>query len=55
MAGALEALTRNVNFVETGSTVQMYFIIVQHSVANNSLMSNEQFRFRGSIVKVNCI
>jgi hypothetical protein len=46
---------RNVDFVKTGFTGQMYFTAVQHLETNNCLQSNKLFNFQGKKVKASCI
>jgi hypothetical protein len=48
---ALGVRTRNINFVETGSTGRMDFIVVLYSVTSSGLPSNSRFCFQGKIVE----
>jgi hypothetical protein len=52
---ALQTQTRNVSFLETNFTDQMYLTALWYSVTNSRLRSNSRFSFQGNIVRVNCI
>lgn len=55
MVNALGAQIQNVDFVETGFTGQINFIVVQYSATNKDLPKNNQFLFQSNDMKVNSI
>jgi hypothetical protein len=55
MIGALGVKTGNVDFIKTGSSGSVDFIIVVYSVKNSNIVSNNQYRFQGNIFKNSCV
>jgi hypothetical protein len=54
---ALGVKTGNVNFIKPGYSGQTDFIVILYSVTSSDILSNNKcaYRFRGSVVKTNCV
>jgi hypothetical protein len=54
-ARILGSQTRNVYFLEIGSTGRPDVIGVRYSATNSRVPSNSRVRFQGNVVRVNCL